>query len=96
MILIYYRDKDGAIFRHHAPPGEGLTLDQLQEMVQEYNKGKGKERDLTAYVVELEDDGLPAYLARKAAERKKFEKEIVQDAISSIEDALDSVRSLEG
>lgn len=96
MMLVYYRNKDGAIFRHHAPPGEGLTLDQLEKLVQEYNEGKGKQQGITAYAVELEDDGLPAYLAQKAAERRKFNKEIVQEAISSIEDALDSVRSLEG
>ena len=83
------------IYKHHAPPRKDLTLDQLQELVKEFNEGKGKEQNITAYVVELEDDSLPAYLARKAAERRKFDKEIVQEAISSIEDALDSVRSLE-
>ncbi len=97
MILFYYRGKDGAITQHHGltEHTEGLTLDQLKGLVQEYNE-QNVEKGKTAYIEELADDSLTAYLAQKAAERKKLDKEVIQDAISSIEEALDSVRSLEG
>ena len=97
MIIIYYRDESGAIVSHHGP-AEGQTLEKLQELVQEYNK-KSEERKTksrTAFVEEVADDSLTAFLYAKAAERRKIDNDIVQQAIRSIEDALDSVRSLEG
>lgn len=97
MIIIYYRDESGAIVSHHGP-AEGQTLEKLQELVLEYNKKseERKTRNRTAFVEEVADDSLTAYLFKKAAERRKLDKEAVQDAISSIEAALDSVRDLEG
>ena len=32
MLLVYYRDKDGAIVRHHPAP-EGMTLEQDRKSV---------------------------------------------------------------
>lgn len=96
MLLVYYRDKDGAIVRHHPAP-EGMTPEQLQENVRAYNFEEGRKKDgKTAHFEEVEDGTLLAYMVKKAAERRKLDKEAVQDAISSIEDALDTVRELEG
>lgn len=96
MLLVYYRDKDGAIVRHHPAP-EGMTLEQLQENIRAYNFEEARKKDgRTVHFEEVEDGTLLAYMVHKAAERKKLDKEAVQDAISSIEDALDAVRSLEG
>lgn len=96
MIVIYYRDDSGAIVSHHGP-GEGHTLEQLQGMVREYNEGnkERKTKTRTAFVEEVADDSLTAYLFKKAAERREFDKRVVQDAIDSLEEALDFVRSLE-
>ena len=94
MLLIYYRDKDGAICKHHAPPEALATPEKVREAAKAYNEGKGKEKGYTAYVLELEDDGLTAYLARKTYERRKFDKEVIEDAVSSIDDALEAVRGL--
>lgn len=96
MLLVYYRDKDGAIVRHH-PAREGMTLDQLQESIRAYNFEEARKKDgRTAHFEEVEDGTLLAYMVKKAAERRKLDKEAVQDAISSIEDALYTVRDLEG
>lgn len=96
MLLVYYRDKDGAIVRHHPAP-EGVKMEQFQENVKAYNFEEArKENGKTAYLEVVEDGTLLAYMVKKAAERRKLDKEAVQDAISSIEDALDTVRGLEG
>lgn len=94
MLLVYYRDKDGTIFMHHAPPEVLDTQEKVQEAVRAYNEGKGKKKGYTAYVLDLEDDSLAAYLARKTYERRKFDKKVIDDAVSSIEDALETVRGL--
>lgn len=91
MVIIYYTDKDGKITHHQEKPKE-LTLEVVQERVQEFN---GERTDgKAAHVVEAADDGLTAYLFQKAAERKQCDKKMVQDAIDSLEEALDFVRSL--
>lgn len=96
MLLVYYRDKDGAIVRHHPAP-EGMAPDQLQENIRAYNFEEARKKDgKTAHFEDVEDGTLLAYMVKKAAERRKLDKEAVQDAISSIEDALDTVRELEG
>lgn len=96
MLLVYYRDKDGAIVRHH-PVHEGVTPDQLRENIRAYNFEEARKKDgKTANFEEVEDGTLLAYMVKKAAERRKLDKEAVEDAISSIEDALDTVRELEG
>lgn len=94
MLLVYYRDKDGAIVRHHPAP-EGMTLEQLQENIRSYNFSDARKRDgKIAHSEEVEDGTLLAYMVRKAAERRKFDKKVIDDAVSSIEDALETVRGL--
>ena len=74
-----------------------MTREQLQENIRAYNFEEARKKDgKTAYFEEVEDGTLLAYMVQKAAERRKLDKEAVQDAISSIEDALDTVRELEG
>ena len=96
MLLVYYRDKEGDIVRHHGI-SDKMTREQLQENIRAYNFEEARKKDgKTAYFEEVEDGTLLAYMVQKAAERRKLDKEAVQDAISSIEDALDTVRELEG
>lgn len=95
MLLVYYRDKDGAIVYHH-PAKEDMTLDQLNEAVKAYNFGENRKTNKrTAHIEEVEDGTLLAYMVQKAAERKRLDREAVQEAISSIEDALRAVQGLE-
>ena len=37
MIIIYYRDADGKIVRHHAAP-EDWTVETVRERIDQYNK----------------------------------------------------------
>ena len=95
MLLVYYRDKDGAIVRHHPAP-EGMTLEQLQKNITVYNFGDATRKEFrTAHFEEVEDGTQLAYMVQKAAERKKLDKEAVQYAIGCIEEALSAVQGLE-
>lgn len=91
MRIIYYTDKDGRIVHHHAPP-ESMSPQETDEAVRAYNLEPGHDR--TAHVQDAENDGLTAYLFRKTAEKRQLDKQAVQDAIDSLEDALDTVRGL--
>lgn len=93
MIIIYYRDKDGKITHHQTAPKD-LPLEELEDRTRDFNRERTDGK--SAHITEAKNDGLMAYLFQKATERKKWDKEALQDAISSIEDALDAVRGLEG
>ena len=93
MIIIYYRDKTtGEIDRAHLSK-EGQTMADLAPLITKYNSDYP--RSVVA-AVEVADDSLEAYLFNKTKERKKWDQEIVQDAIEALQDALDYVRSLDG
>lgn len=92
MILVYYRRKDGTIrYEHKYPDDKGI--DAAKEAAIRYNAEKAGED--TAYVVEYEDTGIEAYLYRKTVEKKHHDKEIVQDLISALSEAMDAARCLE-
>lgn len=93
MLIIYYTDSAGKIVGHHGN-GRGMTITKLKEAAEEYNKNSGKRTGRTANIAEVEEDSLTAYLFQKAAERAKWDMEDLQDALSSIEDALETVRGL--
>lgn len=92
MIIIYYTDnKDGKIISHHNVNDE-LTLKEVGEMVRAFNLTNKNGR--TAHIFDAETGGFVAYLFEKAVKRKQYDKKIVQDAIDSLEEAMDFVRSL--
>lgn len=93
MLIIYYKDKDGKIVGCHGNTGE-KTLDELKELRYRYNLDSEK-TGKTAYVEEVEDDSLTAYLFNKADARKKYDKERFRDAADLLESALDAVKELE-
>lgn len=62
--------------------------------MREYNRTNKNGK--TAHIFDAKDGDFVTYLFEKAAERKKWDREALQDAISSIKDALDTVRGLEG
>ena len=92
MIIIYYRDADGKIVRHHTPP-EDWTMETVQERINQYNMEPTNKA--TVYALQVEDESIEAYLYHKAQERAKWDKEALREAIGAIEDALDAVRGLE-
>lgn len=95
MIIIYYRDKDDNIVDAHGNAGNN-TLEELEEMVRQYNSDSKKRRiRKAAYVADVRDDSLTAYLFRKAEDRKAYNRERLRDAIDSIEAALSAVQELE-
>ena len=93
MIIVYYRDSEGKIVRHHTAPDD-WTLELAQERIDQFNSEQSNKA--TAYALQAEDGSIEAYLYQKAQERAKWNKDALRNAISAIEDALDEVRGLEG
>jgi len=91
MTIIYYTNKDGKIVHHNLVPKK-VTREALNIEIQKFN-GR-KECGRIAHVFDTPDDGLTAYLLNKAAERRKWDEDVVQDAINDIENALETVRGL--
>lgn len=91
MILIYYKNNDGKIVRHH-PERTGKTLEQLQALAEEYNS-KGYTQQ--AYIQELPEDSLEMYLWECAQKQKRFTEETVEAAKDAIREALDAINCLE-
>ena len=92
MYIIYYTDKEGKITNHHKA-AEDRTPEELGEMVREFNHTNKNGK--TAHIVDAEDGGFVAYLFEKEQQRKQWDKQIVQDAIDSLEEAMPFVRSLQ-
>lgn len=93
MILIYYRRKDGSIRTFHKY-NDGKSLDEINDIVVTYNQvHAGME---VAHAVEYADDSFEAHLFKAAMQRKAWDKESVQDLISSLRSALDAAYALEG
>lgn len=93
MILVYYRSKDGSIRLCHEYRDE-RGMDAAKEAARRYNTQQARED--TAYVLEYDDDSIEAYLFRKTLEKKKYDRETVQDLISALYEALDAAHYLEG
>lgn len=94
MIIIYYRDAAGKIVRAHKAK-EGQTMAGIAPLVVEYNAKAKENCGRLATAAEVPDDSLEAYLLNVTNERKKWDREIVQDAIDALQQALYAVRCLE-
>lgn len=92
-IIVYYRDREGKIVLHHGNRGEN-TLDELAELAAGYNRDNDR-TGRTAYIELAEDGSLLAYLFEKAKERMAANKDLLREAIDSIENALQCVHGLE-
>lgn len=90
MILIYYRDNDGKIVRHHLPHKD-MTPEQLAAAMEEFNE-RG---DTKVYAQEIEEGSLEMYLWECAQKQKRFTEETVQAARDAIREALDCIDCLE-
>lgn len=92
MILVYYRRKDGSIRTFHKARDE-KPLDEVTALAVTYNQEQAGEE--VAHVVQYEDDSFEAHLFHSAMKRKAWDKELVQDLISSLQSALDAAYDLE-
>lgn len=92
MIIIYYRHREtGEITNAHA------SLDCQMEIIEAATaKYNGQEFKTAAYVAEVADDSLEAYLFRTRHLRANLDRQAIQDAIDALETAMDNVRYLEG
>ena len=91
MIIIYYKDKETGQITYANRAKDGQTMTDLAPLIAEYNS-KGK---LAAAAVKVANDSLEAFLFNKMNERKKYDQEVLRDAIEAIQDALDYMRTLE-
>ena len=90
MQVIYYRDGNGKILRHHLPP-KGWTFEQIESAIAEFNEhGEAK-----AYLKNIEEGSLEMHLYEQAQLRKKFPKDVVMQALDALEEAQDAIRCLE-
>ena len=90
MTLVYYRDGNGKVIRHHLPP-KGLTQKQLEEAVAEFNV----KNTTQAFIQEIQDDSLEMHLFERAQYQRRFPKEVIQAALDAIEEARDAINCLE-
>lgn len=91
--LIYYRKKDtGEITQHHAVP-EDWTPEIVKERVDQYNSEP--DHKTTVYAIQVEAGSFEAYLLDRLEKKYRLAKEAIQQAIDSVEEAMDCIRSLE-
>lgn len=93
MILVYYRRNDGTIRHFHRYPTE-KGLEVAREAARQYNAEHFGEE--TAYIVQYADDSIEAFMFQKTLEKKKYDKEALEELISALGEALDAARYLEG
>ena len=90
MKLIYYRNKDGKILRHHLPP-KGMSPEQLETAMAEFNE-KGEEQ---VYLHEIEEGSLEMHLYEMAQYHRRFPQEVIRAALDAIDEARDAINCLE-
>lgn len=94
MIIIYYKNKEtGKIVGAQLPRPVDMTMDALAPLIAQHNAID--KYATVAAAVEVADDSLEAYLFNGMIERRKYDKEAVQDVIDAIRTALDFAQSLE-
>lgn len=93
MIIIFYRSKDtGKIVDVHTAR-DGQTMADITPLVEKYNADAHLDR--LAAALEVADDSLEAYLYGARTRRLNRDQDAIQEAIEAIQDALQTVQSLE-
>lgn len=91
MIIVYYTDENGKIVNHYRD--DHASLAEAKERAEEYSACNPLH--LTVHVVEVEDDGLTAYLFKKEeALRIEYDKEITRDITSNLLKTLEELKAL--
>lgn len=88
MIVIYYKNADGVITQAENYTGKN-TINTMKELSKKYNEEKHIGNCVTAYVEEIDDNSLIAYLLRRVEEKAKLDKEHIQYAIDCMNNAID-------
>lgn len=92
MIIIYYQNRQTGKYTRVYENKPGKTMADLQPLIEDYNKFGNTD---TVGAVEVADDSLEAFLFGTRNQRARIDREALQDAISSVEDALNQLRFLE-
>lgn len=92
MIIIYYKSKTTGAYTRVHENRPGCTMAQLEPLIENFNAESHKE---ICGAVEVADDSLEAFLFGTRNQRARIDREALQDAISSVEDALNNLRFLE-
>lgn len=88
MIICYYK-KDGEIYTCHT--NNGKSYDELKSMAEAWNN---ENKQSKAYVIEVEDDSLTAYLFTKLNEKRKYDKEYILDIQNKLKELEDMIKFL--
>lgn len=93
MIIIYYRDRETGEITNAHDSLDHMTMEAVEAAMEKYN---GQGFKTAAYVAEVADDSLEAYLFKTRRLRANLDRQAIQDAIDALETAMDNVRYLEG
>lgn len=93
MTIIYYKDAQGKIIRHH--PAPNLSPKQLQYEVETYNQRKDRAQGRTAHIQEVEEGSFEAYLLACLDRKGRYTAESLRAAKDAIEEALEAIEGLE-
>lgn len=88
MIICYYK-KDGKIYSCHTNNGKSYC--ELKSMTEAWNN---ENKPNKAYVIEVEDDSLTAYLFTKLNEKRKYDKENILDIQNTLRELEDMIGNL--
>lgn len=91
MIIAYYRNKDGKIFSCNKVTD--VPMDEIAKKAEAFNERSRP--DTTVTIVEVDDDSLEAYLLEKAEAKYKVLRNVKEDAVSALRDAIDCIEGLE-
>ena len=91
MIIAYYRNKDGKIYSCNKITD--VPWDKIVEKAEAFNERSRP--DTTVTIVDVADDSLEAYLLEKAEAKYKVLRNVKEDAVSALRDAIDCIEGLE-
>lgn len=91
MIVIYYRNEKGKIYLTHG--GNGMSIEDIRQKCDDFNSSPTN-GDRQAFVEEYEEDSLTAYLFEKMNEKRRYDKEAIDDAIYQINGVVSFLEEL--
>lgn len=89
MIICYYTKENGKIYNCHT--NNGKSYDELKTMSDDFNI---KSKTSKVHIVEVEDDGLTAYLMERFLERKKYSNESLSEIRNTLNELDDMITNL--
>ena len=93
MVIVYYRNQEGKIIRHHDMRNANYDVWTLAKMAKNYNENEST-RD-TAHVIEVPEDSVTAYLFKKVEDKTHARKETIHQILDSLDSVRDFIYDLE-